>query len=166
MCQEALVFERCWTHPRVQLQAIQAATTHASRPRVIRRRAHATRGASRATHRAELATAGGAAHAAPGRHGTRRGSRARRRPRSLRGLGPDVSGVNLLFSHVSSQTRIANHFAVAPSVHGMPHLHGWMELIKPHPTIYEAPSADHDTRKYRYHKVRIWRADAVNLTLG
>ena len=42
--------------------------------------------------------------------------------------GPDLSGQNLVFSHVPSQTRVANHFAVAPSVHGVPHLHGSMRL--------------------------------------
>ena len=33
---------------------------------------------------------------------------------------------SLFFSDVPSQTRVANHFAVAPSVHGVPHLHGSM----------------------------------------
>ena len=38
-------------------------------------------------------------------------------------------------SDVPSQTRVANHFAVAPSVHGVPHLHGSMRLVEPHRTI-------------------------------
>ena len=49
--------------------------------------------------------------------------------------GPDVSGVNLRIPDDLSQTRVANHFAVAPSVRGVPLMHGWMELIKPHPTM-------------------------------
>ena len=48
---------------------------------------------------------------------------------------PNVSGQNLFFSDVPSQTRVANHFAVAPSVHGVPHLHGSMRLVEPHRTI-------------------------------
>ena len=49
--------------------------------------------------------------------------------------GPDLSGQNLFFLDVPSQTRVANHFAVAPSVHGVPHLHGSMRLVEPHRTI-------------------------------
>jgi hypothetical protein len=56
---------------------------------------------------------------------------------ALRSLwrGPDVGGRNLRNSYVSSQTRVVNHFDVAPSVHGVPHIDGWMQLIEPHPTI-------------------------------
>ena len=50
-------------------------------------------------------------------------------------LGPDVSGVNLFFSHVPSQMRVAVPIAAAPSVHTVPLMHVWMVLIKPHPTI-------------------------------
>ena len=55
------------------------------------------------------------------------------RPRG--GWSPDLSDQNLVFSDVPSQTRVANHFAVASSVRGVPLMHGWMELIKPHPTM-------------------------------
>ena len=55
--------------------------------------------------------------------------------RECEGPGPDLSGQNLVFSDVPSQTRVANHFAVAPSVHGVPHLHGSMRLVEPHRTI-------------------------------
>ena len=51
------------------------------------------------------------------------------------GLVQTLSGQNLFFSDVPSQTRVANHFAVASSVRGVPLMHGWMELIKPHPTM-------------------------------
>ena len=54
---------------------------------------------------------------------------------SRSGPGPDLSGQNLRNTDVSSQTRVANHFGVAPSVHGVPHIDGWMKLVKPHPTI-------------------------------
>jgi hypothetical protein len=56
-------------------------------------------------------------------------------PVSDSGPGPDLSGQNLVFSDVPSQTRVANHFAVASSVHGVPHLHGSMRLVEPHRTI-------------------------------
>ena len=51
------------------------------------------------------------------------------------GPGPDISGVNLRIPDDLSQIRVANHFAVVPSVRGVPLMHGWMELIKPHPTM-------------------------------
>ena len=47
--------------------------------------------------------------------------------------GPDLTKwPESVSSDVPSQTRVANHFAVAPSVHGVPHLHGSNE---PHRTI-------------------------------
>ena len=59
------------------------------------------------------------------------------------------------------QTRVANHFAVAArAVHGVPPLHGWMQLAKLHPTIQEASSADKDTQIKVVCKVCIWRAES------
>ena len=60
--------------------------------------------------------------------------------------GPDLGGQNLGNSDVLSQTRTAVPIDVAPSVHGVPLMHGWIELDELNPTSYWASSADNDTR--------------------
>ena len=54
--------------------------------------------------------------------------------------GPDLSGQNLFFSveccsepDARAQTTLRSHRP--SSVRGVPLMHGWMELIKPHPTM-------------------------------
>ena len=57
-------------------------------------------------------------------------------------LGPSLGGQNLVFSHVSDQTRLEVPIHAAASVHGMPLMAGWIELGELYPTSHERQAMD------------------------
>ena len=57
-------------------------------------------------------------------------------------LGPSLGGQNLVFSHVSDQTRLEVPIHAAVSVHGTPSIGGSIELGELYPTSHERQAMD------------------------
>ena len=78
------------------------------------------------------------------------------------GRGPGLGAINLVFSDVSDQTRLAAPIDAAPSVHGLPLVAGWIELAELYRTMWLLRLGSKRHGRSRYNKVRSANILCVN----